>query len=58
MPKRRPLKGLGWERLIPEISAANCAVAHYDGMLRVIPIPDILLSSLSTPGALKERRAR
>ena len=55
-PKKLPLKNLAWERLIPEIGAANRAIAHYDGVLRAIPNPEILLSPLTTQEAVLSSR--
>lgn len=56
VPKKLPPAGLDWERLIPGISAANRAIAHYDGVLRAIPNPDILLSPLTTQEAVLSSR--
>ena len=56
VPRKLPLQGLAWERLIPEIGAANRAIAHYDGVLRAIPNPDILLSPLTTQEAVLSSR--
>src|SRR3972149_12285004 len=56
VPRKLPLQGLAWERLIPEIGAANRAIAHYDGVLRATPNPDILLSPLTTQEAVLSTR--
>jgi Fic family protein len=56
VPKKLPMKGLDWGRLIPEIGAANRAIAHYDGVLRAIPNPEILLSPLATQEAVLSSR--
>jgi Fic family protein len=56
VPKRLPLSRLAWESLIPEIGAAHRALAHYDGVLRAIPNPEILLSPLTTQEAVLSSR--
>lgn len=56
VPGKLPRSGLAWERLIPEIGAANRALAHYDGVLRAIPNPEILLSPLTTQEAVLSSR--
>jgi len=56
VPKKLPLSGLGWESLIPAIGAANRALAHYDGVLRAIPNPEVLLSPLTTQEAVLSSR--
>jgi len=56
VPKKLPRPGLAWERLIPEIGAANRALAHYDGVLHAVPNPEILLSPLTTQEAVLSSR--
>src|SRR3989304_764691 len=56
VPRRLPLEGLAWERLIPQIGAANRAIAHYDGVLRPLPNPDILLPPLPPQEAVLSSR--
>jgi len=56
MPKKLPRTGFAWERLIPEIGAANRALARYDGVLQGVPNPEILLSPLTTQEAVLSSR--
>lgn len=56
VPRKLPRTGLAWERLIPEIGAANRALAHYDGVLQGVPNPEILLSPLATQEAVLSSR--
>jgi Fic family protein len=54
--KTLPLSGLAWESLIPEIGAAHRALAYYDGVVRAIPNPEILLAALTTQEAVLSSR--
>jgi Fic family protein len=56
VPKKLPRIGLDWERLIPQIGAANRALAHYDGVLQAVPNPGILLSPMTTQEAVLSSR--
>ena len=56
VPKNLPRTGLDWERLIPQIGAANRALARYDGVLQGVPNPEILLSPLTTQEAVLSSR--
>jgi len=56
IPKTLPPTGLDWRRLIPQIGAANRALAHYDGVLQGMPNPAILLSPLTTKEAVLSSR--
>ncbi len=56
VPKKLPRTGLDWERLIPQIGAANRALAHYDGVLHGVPNPGILLSPMTTQEAVLSSR--
>ena len=56
IPRKLPRSGLAWESLIPQIGAANRALAHYDGVLRAVPNPGILLSPLTTQEAVLSSR--
>jgi len=50
-PQSLPLS-INWEALIPEIGAANRALAQYEGMLYGVPNPEVLLSPLTTQEAV------
>lgn len=47
---------IDWEKLVPLIGPATAALARYDGMLAVIPAPNILLAPLSTREAVLSSR--
>ncbi|MFO7597135.1 MAG: Fic/DOC family N-terminal domain-containing protein [Desulfocurvibacter africanus] len=47
---------LDWLRIIPLIGPANAAVARYEGVLRGIPNPDVLLSPLTSQEAVLSSR--
>ncbi len=51
-PVRLPLRTLDWGRLVGTLGKANRAIAHYDGILRSIPNPAILLSPLTSNEAV------
>ncbi|RRJ95213.1 Fic family protein [Opitutaceae bacterium TAV4] len=51
-PACLPLEKLDWGRLVPALGKANRAIAHYDGVLRSIPNPAILLSPLTSNEAV------
>ena len=51
-----PPINLNWKKLIPLIGPTSAAIAHYDGLLKVIPNPEILLSSLETREAVLSSR--
>lgn len=51
VPGRLPAP-INWETLIPEIGAANRALAHYEGSLYGVPNPEVLLSPLTTQEAV------
>lgn len=51
VPQTLPLP-INWEALIPEIGAANRALAQYEGMLYGVPNPEVLLSPLTTQEAV------
>ena len=56
IPQTLPLKSLDWTRFIPLIGPANAAVARYDGILKAIPNPQILLSPFTTNEAVLSSR--
>jgi len=56
IPKPLPPTGLDWKALIPQIGSANRALAHYDGVLQVMPNPALLLSPLTTNEAVLSSR--
>ena len=53
---RFPPVTLDWQRLLPLIGPANAAVARYEGVLRGIPNPDVLLSPLTSQEAVLSSR--
>lgn len=52
LPNMLPVESLGWEKLIPLIGKANAALARYDGVLRGIINPAVLLTPLTTQEAV------
>jgi Fic family protein len=52
IPDRLPLKTIDWARLIAPLGKANRAIAHYDGVLRNVPNPAVLLSPLTANEAV------
>jgi Fic family protein len=52
IPPRLPLERLDWARLVSPLGKANRAVAHYDGVLRTVPNPAVLLSPLTANEAV------
>jgi Fic family protein len=52
IPQKLPLETIRWERLIPLLSQANRSLAYYDGVLRGLPNPELLLSPLATQEAV------
>ena len=55
-PDSLPLKSLDWIRFISLIGKANGELARYDGILRGIINPGILLSPLTTNEAVLSSR--
>jgi len=51
IPDTLPLKNLDWGPLVPLLGKANRAVALYDGVLRSVPNPAVLLSPLTSKEA-------
>jgi Fic family protein len=51
-PQRLPLDSIRWEPLIPLLGRANRSLAHYDGVLKSLPSPELLLSPLTTQEAV------
>jgi Fic family protein len=52
IPKPLPRAGLDWRALVPSIGRATLALARYDGILRGMPDPAVLLSPLITQEAV------
>jgi Fic family protein len=52
IPQKLPLESIGWEPLIPLLGKANRSLAYYDGVLRGLPNPELLLSPLTTQEAV------
>jgi Fic family protein len=52
IPQKLPLESIGWERLIPLLGRANRSLAYYDGVLKGLPNPELLLSPLTTQEAV------
>lgn len=51
-----PPRQIDWERLIPLVGPSSAAVARFDGLLRAMPNPDVLLSPLTTNEAVLSSR--
>lgn len=52
IPERLPIPEVEWQSLIPLIVKANRSLAFFDGVLRGIPNPDLLLSPMTTREAV------
>ncbi len=52
IPQKLPLESIAWEPLIPLIGRANRSLAYYDGVLKGLPNPELLLSPLTTQEAV------
>ncbi len=52
IPQKLPLESTQWEPLIPALGRANRALAYYDGVLKGLPNPELLLSPLTTQEAV------
>jgi Fic family protein len=53
---RFPPGDLHWPRLLPLIGPANAAIARYEGVLRGVPNPDVLLGPLIAQEAVLSSR--
>ena len=51
-----PPATLDWQRLLPLIGPANAAIARYEGILRGVPNPNLLLSPLTAQEAVLSSR--
>lgn len=51
-----PITQLDWQKLMPMISRANAALGRYDGLLRSLPNPAVLLSPITTNEAVLSSR--
>jgi len=51
-----PPRDLDWQRLLPLIGPANAAVAGYEGVLRGVPNPNVLLSPMTSQEAVLSSR--
>jgi Fic family protein len=56
VPHALPITGLDWENLMLSIGKANAAVSLYNGLLRSIPNPHILLSPITSQEAVLSSR--
>ncbi len=56
IPDTLPLKNIDWERHVTLIGKANAALARYDGILRGMVNPEVLLSPLTTREAVLSSR--
>lgn len=56
IPPTLPITGLDWQKLMPMISRANAALGRYDGLLRSLPNPAVLLSPITTNEAVLSSR--
>jgi len=52
IPQKLPLDSIKWEPLIPLLGQANRSLAYYDGVLKGLPNPELLLSPLTTQEAV------
>lgn len=52
IPHKLPIEGLNWERLASPIGKANAALSYYNGLLKAIPNPHVLLSPITTQEAV------
>lgn len=52
LPDPLPLSALDYKLLLPLVGQANAALARYDGLLRGIPNPEVMLSPLTTQEAV------
>lgn len=55
-PPSLPVTDLNWQKLMPMISRANAALGRYDGLLRSLPNPVVLLSPITTNEAVLSSR--
>lgn len=55
-PPSLPVTELNWQKLMPMISRANAALGRYDGLLRSLPNPVVLLSPITTNEAVLSSR--
>jgi Fic family protein len=51
-PQKLPLQKVRWEPLIPYIGQANRSLALFEGVLKGVPNPELLLSPLTTEEAV------
>ena len=51
-PQKLPLREVHWEPLIPYIGRANRSLAYYEGVLKGVVNPELLLSPLTTEEAV------
>jgi len=56
IPDTLPLETIDWMAYIPYIGKANAALARYDGILRGVVNPHILLSPMTTREAVLSSR--
>jgi Fic family protein len=52
IPQKLPLDSIRWEPLIPLLGRANRSLAYYDGVLKGLLNPELLLSPLTTQEAV------
>lgn len=52
IPHKLPLDTIAWEPLIPLLGKANRSLAYYDGVLKGLPNPELLLSPMTTQEAV------
>lgn len=55
-PQTLPLDTIAWEPLIPLLGKANRSLAYYDGVLKGLPDPELLLSPMTTQEAVLSSR--
>lgn len=55
-PQKLPLKEVNWEPLIPLIGQSNRSLAYFEGVLKGVTNPELLLSPLTTQEAVLSSR--
>jgi hypothetical protein len=55
-PEKLPISNLSWDKFISKIGKANRNLARYDGTLRAMINPGLLLSPLTTQEAVLSSR--
>lgn len=56
LPEKLPISMIDWERHVPNIAQANSQLARFDGILQMIPNPELLLAPIMTQEAVISSR--